>query len=139
MRSSKIVPWLCALCASLAFTPETIAQVPSGYPPGASLHYKITLTGDGASKVACASLFFALQGSAPQDQNEGFTRTIMDSAQICKKIAPGVFDVTVGILANNASGTYVLQGISTRNDGSFVTPGRLGLFDWSPVSKNRGE
>jgi hypothetical protein len=111
VKNPKLVSWLSAVCASLAFTFSAIAahaQAPASYGPTDPISFTITFGGEGAPQIANIDVRMLMTTALSPDQ-PGFSMQI-DATNV-KQIAPGRFQVSGTVPDYVGSGTFTLQGV----------------------------
>jgi hypothetical protein len=121
----KIASWLCALCASLAFTSTTLGQAATVYHPGDKITYKVTFEGSNADKLDRVILNFQTNNVTRKGQDSQPFQSWVESSGT-KMVAPGAYEVSIEVPAFAASGTYQINVISTLI-GAFNHQDRAGL------------
>jgi hypothetical protein len=122
MKRITIVPWLCALCASLALDPTIFAQAPTPYHPTDPISFTVTFDGPSADQMTAIQVNLNLTSKRHDDQPD-FSNSF--SPNSVEKLGPGRFKVSGTIPLYAASGTYTLQSI-------YAGPRELGqVFSYS--------
>jgi hypothetical protein len=105
MVIKTIVKAFCALCAcvALATASPTFAQIPAPYHPGETISFSISFDGKDASKMTGAQAYFRLT-SRLHDEQQAFSTQL--GVTTAKPISPGVFEISIVIPPNMATGTY---------------------------------
>jgi hypothetical protein len=107
VKNVKTVSWLCALCASLAFTSIAFAQHVEELPPGPGtvFKYDIHFSGPDADKIKSIQLYFQGQEGVPRDQ-PGFA--ISFNSGWIGPDGHGTFHVEAKAPENVATNNYIL-------------------------------
>jgi hypothetical protein len=110
MKQHGIVLWLCALCASLAFTLTSFAQANPHpeYHPGQTVCYTVTFDhGRDVSKITSVVLATMTRNVSPSQP--GFQNGLTLSAS--KKIGENQFEACSEVPKNQRSGVYTVMEI----------------------------